>query len=55
MEQPARAAGVALQLPFWPGRTDVIQEQTEAANLAVLEPEVDGFCNGTDVPRAGPT
>ncbi len=45
VEQAARAAGVALELPFAPGRGDATAEQTDAASFAVLEPLHDGFRN----------
>ena len=45
VEQAARAAGVALELPFAPGRGDASAEQTDAASFAVLEPLHDGFRN----------
>ncbi|MCC6624436.1 MAG: catalase/peroxidase HPI [Deltaproteobacteria bacterium] len=45
IEQAARAAGVEVQVPFTPGRTDASQEQTDAASFAVLEPRADGFRN----------
>ncbi|MDT8441846.1 MAG: catalase/peroxidase HPI [Desulfuromonadales bacterium] len=45
VEQAARQAGHAVQVPFTPGRTDASQEQTDVASFAVLEPEADGFRN----------
>jgi catalase-peroxidase len=45
VEQAARDAGVDVQVPFAPGRTDASQEQTDAASFAVLEPTADGFRN----------
>jgi catalase-peroxidase len=45
VEQAARDAGVDVEVPFTPGRTDASQEQTDAASFAVLEPVVDGFRN----------
>jgi catalase-peroxidase len=45
IEQAARAAGVEVEVPFTPGRTDATQEQTDVESFAVLEPVADGFRN----------
>ncbi|MDP3514111.1 MAG: catalase/peroxidase HPI, partial [Sulfuritalea sp.] len=45
VEQAAKAAGHAIEVPFTPGRTDASQEQTEVTSFAVLEPVADGFRN----------
>ena len=45
VEQAARAAGVDVDVPFSPGRTDATQEQTDVDSFAVLEPAADGFRN----------
>ena len=45
VEQAARAAGVAVEVPFTPGRVDARQDQTDVASFAVLEPVADGFRN----------
>jgi catalase-peroxidase len=45
VEQAAKAAGVAIEVPFTPGRGDATAEQTDAASFAVLEPLADGFRN----------
>jgi catalase-peroxidase len=45
VEQAAREAGVAITVPFSPGRTDATQEQTDVDSFAVLEPRADGFRN----------
>jgi catalase-peroxidase len=45
IEKAAKAAGVNVEVPFAPGRTDAKQEQTDTASFAVLEPVADGFRN----------
>ena len=45
VEKAARDAGVDVEVPFTPGRTDASQEQTDVDSFAVLEPTVDGFRN----------
>jgi catalase-peroxidase len=45
VEQAARDAGVPVEVPFTPGRTDASQEQTDVESFAVLEPKADGFRN----------
>jgi catalase-peroxidase len=45
VEQAAAAAGVAVTVPFTPGRTDAVAEQTDVDSFAVLEPPADGFRN----------
>jgi len=45
VEQAAKAAGVAVAVPFAPGRVDAAQEQTDVESFSVLEPLADGFRN----------
>ena len=45
VEQAAKAAGHAVEVPFAPGRTDAGQDETDIDSFAVLEPRLDGFRN----------
>ncbi|MDZ4254738.1 MAG: catalase/peroxidase HPI [Sulfuritalea sp.] len=45
VEAAAKATGLAVEVPFMPGRTDASQEQTDVVSFTVLEPVADGFRN----------
>ncbi|WP_210358223.1 catalase/peroxidase HPI [Sphingomonas beigongshangi] len=55
IEQAAKAAGHALEVPFTPGRTDASAEQTDADSFDVLEPKADAFRNYLQVKFNVPT
>jgi catalase-peroxidase len=45
IEQAANRAGVAVSVPFTPGRTDATAQQTDVDSFRALEPVADGFRN----------
>ncbi|MBZ0255080.1 catalase-peroxidase, partial [bacterium] len=45
VEKAASEAGVKVEVPFAPGRTDATQDQTDVDSFALLEPKADGFRN----------
>ena len=45
IEEAAKKAGLHVQVPFTPGRTDASDEQTDVHSFAALEPKADGFRN----------
>ena len=45
VEAAVKNAGIDVEVPFVPGRTDALQEQTDVESFAVLEPTADGFRN----------
>jgi len=45
IEKAARDAGHDVTVPFYPGRTDATEEQTDADSFDPMKPEADGFRN----------
>ncbi len=45
VEAAAEKAGVDVDVPFTPGRTDATEEMTDVESFAVLEPKADAFRN----------
>jgi len=45
IEQAAKNAGYKAEVPFYPGRTDATQKQTDVDSFTYLEPVADGFRN----------
>jgi catalase-peroxidase len=45
VEKAAKDAGIEVQVPFTPGRTDASQDETDVESFGYLEPAADGFRN----------
>ncbi|WP_432143493.1 catalase/peroxidase HPI [Streptomyces sp. bgisy084] len=45
IEQASKSAGLDIEVPFTPGRTDASQDQTDVESFTALEPAADGFRN----------
>jgi len=45
VESAAKKAGQTVTVPFTPGRMDAMQDKTDVASFAALEPVADGFRN----------
>ncbi len=54
VEQAAKKVGVNVTVPFYAGRTDATQDQTDVKSFAMLEPAADGFRDyfGTGLTRS---
>ncbi|GAB5450931.1 MAG: catalase/peroxidase HPI [Halioglobus sp.] len=48
IEKAASDGGVEVEVPFVPGRADAMQDQTDVASFALLEPRADAFRNYFD-------
>ncbi len=55
IEKAASDAGLHVEVPFTPGRTDASQEMTDAESFEALEPKADGFRNYLSVDYSVPT
>lgn len=52
IEKAAEDAGVNVQVPFVPGRSDASQAQTDVKSFALLEPSADAFRNYFDTEKS---
>ncbi len=52
IEKAAKDAGVDVEVPFVPGRTDATQAMTDVASFTLLEPKADAFRNYYDADSA---
>jgi len=50
VEEAAKKAGIAVEVPFTPGRVDARQDQTDVDSFGALEPVADGFRNYSKAP-----
>ncbi|MDZ7766855.1 MAG: catalase/peroxidase HPI [Melioribacteraceae bacterium] len=55
IEKAAKDAGHNVTVPFTPGRTDALEEQTEIEGFDQLEPRADGFRNYKNEEYEAPT
>ncbi|MFW5660786.1 MAG: peroxidase family protein, partial [Oceanicaulis sp.] len=55
VEKAAKDAGVDVEVPFVPGRTDATEEMTDAASFVPLEPAADAFRNYVHADHTVPT
>ena len=54
IEMAAKSAGLTVEVPFIPGRTDASQAQTDIHSFSFLKPNADGFLNYYDTDSQSP-